>query len=76
MDYYSCEAQLTSVTDDILHNLDHHKQVDLVFLDFHKAFDTVPHRHLLLKLSTYGIQSKVTFILELNRGSPREYRVL
>ena len=44
------------MTVDILQHLDHHKQVaiDLVFLDFRKAFDTVPsHRLLLNKLSTY-----------------------
>jgi len=55
---YSCEAQLTSVVEDILPNIDHQKQIDLIFLDFYKAFDTVPHCRLLLKLSSYGIQNK------------------
>jgi len=55
---YSCEAQLASVVEDISHNLDQQKQIDLIFLDFCKAFDTVPHHRLLLKLSSYGIQSK------------------
>ena len=55
---YSCEAQLASVVEDISHNLDQQIQIDLIFLDFCKAFDTVPHCRLLLKLSSYGIQNK------------------
>jgi len=35
--------------------MDNKKQVDLVFLDFCKAFDKVPHRRLLNKLKYYGI---------------------
>ena len=35
--------------------MDHHQQVDLVLLDFCKAFDTVPHHRLLSKLSSYRI---------------------
>ena len=31
----------------------------MLFLDFVKAFDNVPHKRLLLKLSKYGISGKV-----------------
>jgi len=31
--------------------------VDIVYFDFRKAFDSVPHQRLLLKLCAYGIQS-------------------
>lgn len=32
------------------------KQVDMIVLDFSKAFDTVPHKRLLQKLNNYGIR--------------------
>ena len=38
--------------------MDHHQQVDLVLLDFCKAFDTVSHCKLLSKLSSYGIHNQ------------------
>ena len=39
--------------------MDNHYQIDLILLDFTKAFDKVPHRHLLTKLSYYGISGNV-----------------
>ena len=36
--------------------MDQQKQVDLILLDFSKAFDMVPHQCLLTKLAHYGIQ--------------------
>ena len=31
------------------------KSVDIIYLDFQKAFDKVPHQRLLLKLKAHGI---------------------
>jgi len=39
--------------------MDNHKQVDVVFLEFAKVFDTVPHQRLLKKLEHYGIDDKM-----------------
>jgi len=56
---HSCQAQLISIIEEIQYALDHHHQVDLIMLDFCKAFDTVAYNHLLNKLKYYGIQGKI-----------------
>ena len=52
---HPCVTQLITLTEDISFALDHHKQTDIILLDFSKAFDTVPHQQLLTKLRYYGI---------------------
>ena len=38
------------------YDTDNNKAVDLVYLDFQKAFDKVPHERLMLKVNAHGIQ--------------------
>ena len=52
---HSCESQLIQTMHDLCSNRDKRLQIDMLVLDFSKAFDTVPHHHLMLKLSNYGI---------------------
>jgi hypothetical protein len=56
---HSCETQLISTIQDIALELDNRKQIDIIIMDFTKAFDKVPHRRLLLKLWRYGIRGKI-----------------
>uniref|UniRef100_A0A8C3KCP4 Reverse transcriptase domain-containing protein n=1 Tax=Calidris pygmaea TaxID=425635 RepID=A0A8C3KCP4_9CHAR len=51
----SCLTNLISFYDHVTHFLNEGKAVDIVYLDFGKAFDTVPHGVLLEKLANHGI---------------------
>lgn len=52
---FSTETQLISVLDDWLSSLDKRIRTDVLLIDFSKAFDSVLHQRLLLKLKYYGI---------------------
>lgn len=58
-DKRSCVLQLLEVLNYWTKSLDEGKQVDAVYLDIRKAFDSIPHRRLLQKLEGYGIQGEV-----------------
>ena len=55
----SCTTQLLEFLEYVSQALDEGDDVDVIYLDFKKAFDKVPHRRLLVKLQGYGIQGKV-----------------
>ena len=55
----SCETQLATTVDQLQKRLDDKQHVHLIILDFQKAFDKVPHRHLLHKLRESGIHGQL-----------------
>ena len=38
--------------------------VDVIYLDFQKAFDKVPHQRLILKLKSYGLGNSIIYWIE------------
>ena len=55
----SCFSNLLTFLDGVTRSLDNHDTVDVIYLDFVKAFNKVPHKRLLDKLDKHGIGGKV-----------------
>jgi len=56
---FSCETQLISAIHDWTKSINTRSQTDVILLDFSKAFDSVPHQRLLMKLDYYGIRGNM-----------------
>ncbi len=55
----SCLTNLLSFLDRVSGLVDDGECVDVIFLDFAKAFDKVPHLRLIKKLASHGIDGKL-----------------
>ena len=55
----SCTTQLLTVLEEWTAYMEDGECIDAIYLDFKKAFDTVPHERLLTKLAAYGIKGKI-----------------
>ena len=55
----SCLTNLLTFLDKVSGYVNTDTDVDVIFLDFAKAFDKVPHRRLIGKLQNHGIDCKV-----------------
>lgn len=56
---FSYSTQLVEFFHDMSEATDNKKQIDCLFLDFRKAFDSVCHDRLLSKLESYGIEHSI-----------------
>ena len=72
----SSTLQLLKVLDEWTEALDEGNSVDCVYMDFQKAFDTVPHRRLLSKIRTYGFnETMVDWIENFITGRTQRVRI-
>jgi len=55
----STVLQLLKIVDEWTLHLDAGGQIDCIYMDFEKAFDKVPHRRLISKLHSYGVNSNI-----------------
>ena len=67
----------------VIEDYEENSVADIIFLDFQKAFDTVPHKRLIKKLKLHGIDGNVADWIEdwltarkqkvVNEGERSEY---
>ena len=55
----SCLTNSLSFLEDVTKAIDEGKPLDVIYLDFGKAFDKVPHKRLLHKIESHGIRGNV-----------------
>jgi ribonucleases P/MRP protein subunit RPP40 len=55
----SCLTNLLEFFEDVTEHLDEGKPVDIIYLDFSKAFDKVPHERLFSKIRAHGIGGQI-----------------
>ena len=55
----SCVSQLLEVMEDLVTMIENKDPVDIIYLDFRKAFDTVPHVRLLKKIRSLWYSGQV-----------------
>lgn len=60
----SCLTNLLDFMETVTGTLDEGKPMDIIYLDFAKAFDKVPYRRLFSKLRSHGIGGKVADWIE------------
>eukprot|EP00061_Rhincodon_typus_P013731 g40284.t1 len=74
----SCLTNLLEFFEEVTTKFDKGEPVDVIYLDFQKAFEKVPHRRLLNKIRTHGVWGKVLAWIEgcltgrRQRGGPDE----
>jgi len=65
----SCLTNLISFYDQVTHLVNEAKAVDVVYLNFRKAFDIVPHSILLEKLAVLGLDRRIAAISKGKKDS-------
>lgn len=62
--YHGCDSALLSLTEQWKKEIDNNKTIGLVSMDLSKAFDTLPHELIVLKLKEYGADEATTTLIK------------
>ena len=73
---HSCETQLLNIAEEIQLMMDHYLSVDLTFIDFCKAFDTILHHGSIYLRNYTTMEFKGMSITGYLAGLPREHNGL
>ena len=71
----SCTTSLITFYNNVAHNVDNKRNYDVIFLDFAKAFDKIPHTNLIAKLRRTNLHHSIINWI-LNWISGRKQRVI
>lgn len=72
----SCLTNLLETLERWTATLDKNSCLDVIFLDYQKAFDSVPHKRLIKKLSAYGVKGNIiTWIQDFLTGRQQQVAV-
>ena len=73
---FSCITQLLECLQEWTVNTGNSAETYVIYLDFSKAFDTVPYKRLIYKLRQYGIEGKVQLWIQSFLAGTRQTAVL
>ena len=71
----SCLTNVLCFFEEITKWVDEGSPVDVIYLDFQKAFDKVPHQRIILKLKSHGMGNSIINWIE-QRLNDRRQRVV
>ncbi len=69
----STSLQLINILNDWTNSIENDVYTDCIYLDYQKAFDTVPHKRLMSKLTAYNCHSKVNNWIEYYLADRKQY---
>ena len=68
----SCQSNLLDALEYWTVVMDKRHGLDILYLDFWKAFDSAPHKRLIGKLRGYGIQGRLNWITAFLQGRKQQ----
>ena len=72
----SCLTNLLVFMDEVTNYIDRGHLIDVIYSDFQKAFDKLPHERLLMKLAAHGIAVNVLNWIENWLSNRKKHAVL